>query len=368
MNTQRHLQDFTNWTKKDFQKARTADLVAVENLSSKNHQIQSGFPDFPPTSYSRFETSHQEQRDYIKAAVSALPRELAAQASRELETMGSAYPGGTKAAMSIGSRKDSMIPIQLGDWIVTVGKTGELENIKNASLNLDRTTAFGLYSYELFDGKTVDDSLYDYARDLNKHWTWIEPDFGKAGLRYEANIKAGRYTGEVSSINTEGRRLTITLRMAPWLSEEYGCPRETIIEHLFEDNSITTNLYLAKKDAVRNPEALWFSMDFKAANPNRWQMKKMDQIISPLNVVRGGNRRLHAVEELCYAAADGSLRIEPIESPAVSFGAYSLYDVSKEYGPMDGSVNFLLYNNRWGTNFKQWFEEDMRFSYRTYIE
>lgn len=24
---------------------------------------------------------------------------------------------------------------------------------------------------------------------------------------------------------------------------------------------------------------------------------------------------------------------------------------------------FLLYNNRWGTNFKQWFDEDMRFSF-----
>ncbi|GHU15660.1 hypothetical protein FACS1894163_03220 [Spirochaetia bacterium] len=365
MNTQRHLQDFTNWTKRDFQKARVTDFVAVENLSSKNHQVQSGLPNLPPTAYSKFEASHQEQRDYIKAAITALPRELAAEAAKELETMGIAYPGGSKAAMSSGSRKDSMIPIQLGDWIVTVGKTGELENIKNISHNLDRTTAFGLYSYELFDGKTVDDSLYGYARDLNKHWNWIEPDFGKAGLRYEANIKVGRYTGEVSSINADDRRLIITLRMAPWLSEEYGCPRETIIEHLFDDDSITTHLYLAKKDAIRNPEALWFSMDFKVANPNRWQMIKMGQTISPLNVVRGGNRQLHAVEELRYTAADGALRIKPGESPTVSFSGYSLYDVSKEYSSMDGSVNFLLYNNRWGTNFKQWFEEDLRFSYRT---
>jgi hypothetical protein len=28
-----------------------------------------------------------------------------------------------------------------------------------------------------------------------------------------------------------------------------------------------------------------------------------------------------------------------------------------------GGFSFLLFNNRWGTNFKQWFEEDMHFAF-----
>jgi hypothetical protein len=47
----------------------------------------------------------------------------------------------------------------------------------------------------------------------------------------------------------------------------------------------------------------------------------------------------------------------------VSVGGRYLYDVSDDFGNLREGFWFLLCNNRWGTNFPQWFGEDMRFSF-----
>jgi hypothetical protein len=365
MDSKIHLQDYTNWVKEDFKKARAADLVQAEKLSSKNQAILHAMGDPPAATYSGFEASHREQRDYITGALSMLPPVLAAEAAAELESAGTAYPGGLAAVTSIKSGVGIAEPVCLPDWTVTIGPRGQLTSLKNQALGIDRQVSFGLFCYEIFDGKAADDSVYAYGRDLKKYWTWFEPDFGKAGLRYEQGIRAGRYTAVTAAAAADGNRLIIGLRLPAWVSEEYGCPRETVIEHLFDETGITTILYLGGKDASRIPEALWFGMDFSVSNPNRWRMVKLGRMVSPLDVVRGGNRKLHVVEELRYTGSDGSIRIIPGESPTATLGGYCLYNQDDSFGAMDGGINFLLYSNRWGTNFKQWFEEDLRLSFRT---
>jgi hypothetical protein len=364
MDSKIHLQDYTNWKKEDFKKARAADMVQVEKLSSKNRSILAAMGNPPAATYSGFEASHQEQREYITKALSALPPVLAAEAAGELENAGTAYPGGLGAVSSSGKELSVSEPARFHDWTVTLGPQGQLRFLKNEALGIDRQVSFGLFCYEIFDGKAADDSVYAYGRDLKKYWTWFEPDFGKAGLRYEEGIRMGLYRADTVRAVGEGNRLTIGLRLPPWVSEEYGCPRETVIEHLFDETGISTVVYLGKKDASRIPEALWFGMDLNVSNPNRWRMVKLGHQVSPLDVVRGGNRKLHAVEELRYAGADGFIRIIPGESPTTAFGGYCLYNQDDSFGTMDGGVNFLLCSNRWGTNFKQWFEEDLRLSFR----
>ena len=46
----------------------------------------------------------------------------------------------------------------------------------------------------------------------------------------------------------------------------------------------------------------------------------------------------------------------------VTFGK-KLYRPDDSMPELSQGFFFLLYNNRWGTNFKQWFEEDMRFAF-----
>ena len=48
------------------------------------------------------------------------------------------------------------------------------------------------------------------------------------------------------------------------------------------------------------------------SEPRSWRMVKTGSFISPFEKVKGGNRRLHAVESVCYAASDGRLKVVPL--------------------------------------------------------
>ncbi len=104
-------------------------------------------------------------------------------------------------------------------------------------------------------------------------------------------------------------------------------------------------------------------MNFDIANPYRWKLQKMGKLISPLDVVRGGNRKQHAVEKLIYQGADGSIEVESFHSPLVSIGGRNIYEADEKVNNLENGFYFNLFNNRWGTNFKMWCEDDSRFLY-----
>lgn len=76
-----------------------------------------------------------------------------------------------------------------------------------------------------------------------------------------------------------------------------------------------------------------------------------------------GNRQLHVVQDLSYTGAGSRIHITPTDAPLVSLGGKKLYQPDNSMPELSQGFFFLLYNNRWGTNFKQWFEEDMRFAF-----
>ena len=92
-------------------------------------------------------------------------------------------------------------------------------------------------------------------------------------------------------------------------------------------------------------------------------MVKSGAALSPSNVVSNGNRQLHVVQDLSYTGADSRIHITPTDAPLVSLGGKKLYQPDNSMPELSQGFFFLLYNNRWGTNFKQWFEEDMRFAF-----
>jgi hypothetical protein len=365
--SKRYLQDYSNWKKEDFRKARAAGSIDEEKLSSYNRLLLASFGRHGElfrtqklASYSNFEASHREQRAYIDKALAALPESLAAQAKPRLERLARGFTG------SFSGRKAELFePFNINGWTVTVGSHGEITHLKNSGLGLDKEVSFCRFSYEVFNGLAPDHSVFDYGRGMKDNWVWFDPSFAKPGLSFEEGIKAGRYEADTASLSIEGDRLLVSLKMPRFICEDYGCPREIVLEHRFGGNSIASTLYLSGKDANRIPEALWLGMNFSVANANRWKMIKFGNALSPLDVVSGGSRRLHCVEELRYRAADGVIRVIPEHSPLMTLGSPCLYDTGDEYGDPGAGVHFLLFNNRWGTNFKQWFEDDVSFDYMT---
>ncbi|HEV2447471.1 MAG TPA: DUF5054 domain-containing protein, partial [Candidatus Sulfopaludibacter sp.] len=119
------------------------------------------------------------------------------------------------------------------------------------------------------------------------------------------------------------------------------------------------------KAANRMPEALWLTFQPPAGDAHGWSLEKSGGSVSPFDVVEGGNRAMHAVlGGLRYRGPEGALAIEALDSPVVALGEKLPVYFTRNQPDLARGFHFSLFNNGWGTNYIQWFGEDMRFRFR----
>jgi hypothetical protein len=125
------------------------------------------------------------------------------------------------------------------------------------------------------------------------------------------------------------------------------------------EKGIDLRLNWRGKPCNRLPEAFWlkFRPTSKSAD---WRFEKVGLKISPLDVVKGGNRHLHAVtgEITCE---DFSMR--SLDAVLFSPGPPQLLNFTQEQPDMTQGITSILYNNVWGTNFPMWYSDDASFRY-----
>ena len=149
-------------------------------------------------------------------------------------------------------------------------------------------------------------------------------------------------------------------------SAEFGCPASIFLEARFPEAERVVELDLQwfDKNACRLPEAIWLSFSPRALRATGWTMDKMGQTISPLEVLRNGNRKLHAIGNgVEYRDERGGLALQSLDSPLVAPGEMSLLDFNNRRPPLKKGMHFNLYNNLWGTHFPMWFGEPARFRF-----
>ncbi len=74
---------------------------------------------------------------------------------------------------------------------------------------------------------------------------------------------------------------------------------------------------------------------------------------------------MHAVlGGLRYQGPEGALRIETLDAPVVALGERMPVNFTRNQPDLSKGLHFCLFNNGWGTNYVQWFGEDMRFRFR----
>ena len=94
-------------------------------------------------------------------------------------------------------------------------------------------------------------------------------------------------------------------------------------------------------------------------------MDKLGTRISPLDVIKNGNRKLHGVETGVFYNDDrGELSIETLDAALVAPGEPSLLNFNNRQPDMKNGMHFNLLNNVWGTNFPMWFDDDARFRFK----
>jgi len=73
---------------------------------------------------------------------------------------------------------------------------------------------------------------------------------------------------------------------------------------------------------------------------------------------------MHALSTgLTYRDEQGAFAIGTLDAPLVVLGSQSPIYFSNTQPDLSKGVHFSLFNNGWGTNYVQWFGEDMRFRF-----
>ena len=363
----KYLTDFTNWEKEDFQKAREEDVTTLDFLTNRNaNMLKVLTEDFKKYrggsftgSYKHYESSHKEQMGYIWKAIGELPVKLeeeARQEIRRLEAIGMAQPD--SEAFTAAPYEH----IVLGAYEAAFGGDGALIYLAKDGTEWITDGCFGRLGYTTYNAADCVDNYYRYNRAFRENQCWSEGDFSKPGLEFVEGLEHREYGFGAQRIEIRDREVRIWLAGDPRSISRYGCPAHALIRYEFGED-IRCSVSWSGKDANRMPEALWLDMDFDVENPCRWLMNKMGHWVSPLDVVRGGNRKQHCVEGMLYDGADGKIVIKNHHSPLISIGGRWLYGEYRELPDMENGFSYCLFNNKWGTNFKMWCEDDCSFEY-----
>ena len=361
----KYLADFKNWTKEDFQKARAADETTLEFLTNRNAQMREVLDiDFKryrggvfTGSYRYYESSHEEQREYLKKALEELPADLKAEAERALTGCIPVKEESEGRRVCVGEI------LEIGGWKAAVDGSGAIRKLERGGRDWAKDGAIGRLGYETFNALNCVQNYYRYNRAFYENGYWSEGDFSKPGLEFVEDLENRYYEFSVRDLRVCGEELLIDLAGDAEAAEKYGCPQAAQIKYVFGPQ-ITCSVSWFGKDANRMPEALWFDFIPDTENPNRWLMEKMGVPVSPLNVLRGGNRLQHCVERLVYDGSDGKMAIETVHAPLVSAGGRNLYDDYRRLPDLRKGFSFNLFNNKWGTNFCMWCEDDCRFEFK----
>lgn len=379
METKKFMPDFVNYAKPDFAAARERDVIGDDLFPltyeyasrwSSGHKQKTGKPFF---TYSEVERSWEEQRQYIQSALAS----LSADKRREAEII-------LKDSIPAHTSRSDYSPITignsycLGQFDVTFADDGSICSLKDGHNRLwaDDHSRIGSYAYQTF-------GLSDYQRWYEQYHTywernadWVTGDFGKPAFEFAKPTPANRtFVPRAESIavrhTTDADFVVAQLLMPEEACEIQGAPRELELIYRFARDRAVVDISLNwfNKEAHRLPEASWFTIAPIVNNANLWRMDKVGTLLSPLEVVKDGNRSMHAIEsKLTYRGAEGSVTIETLDAPVVSIGKPRLLQFDNTFADMNGGFHFNLHNNVWGTNFRMWYEEDTRFRFTLVFE
>jgi len=306
------------------------------------------------------------KRRNVDIAVFTLPPALQQEAGLRLEALASAPPD-RKSLQEIGRQADfetANIAVSLDP---SHGAIVKLTDRKTGREWASPQHPLGLFSYQTFTSA-------DFARFNAQYNTqsFAYNDFGKPGMdKFPVVSRTWQPVLQqcLSGEDANGHRIVADLKMPepdPALKEFLSWPEQMVVEYNFpsRERAVYITLQCFGKRPNRLAEAMWFSFSPDAPDGNGWQLEKVNQPVSPLDVIENGNRHLHAVtKDVRYHDEKGSFTLETLDAPLVAPGQRSLLNFNNQQPDMREGVHVNLYNNLWGTAFPQWYGSDMKFRF-----
>jgi uncharacterized protein DUF5054 len=318
--------------------------------------------------YQTMERSWQEKRDDIDAGVANLPEGLRTEAKTRLETLRVVAPDPSE--MQVHDAKKE-IRTEHFDLMLdpATGSIAKLVNRKTKKGWASEKHPLALFTYQTLSQADYAAFLAAYVR--SKDW-WAPQDFGKPNIeRFHAESREWHPVLKQMWLEErpEHHRVLAELAVEDPDSVQRGLvawPASMYIELIFPKAEPVMQLtfYAMGKAPNRMPESMWLTFMPEIAGDPKWSFEKVNQQVSPDDVVRGGGRRMHAVtSRLICGDATEKLAITTLDAPVVALGSRSPLNFSNDLPDLRQGVHVNLFNNAWGTNYPQWAGGDWKYRF-----
>jgi hypothetical protein len=308
-----------------------------------------------------------EKRNDIAQGMTSLPSKLQSEANRRLASLKPTEPD-----VSSQRRWDPGKAIDAGHFIIALDpQTGAIHKFQNKRSKHDWASSespLALFSYQTLSKQDYDRFLASY---ITVKTDWAPKDFGKPNIEKFGAASRKWNTRLVkcwAGEDDHSHRIVAQLEIGANEKERKttAWPERIYLDIALpkaEPRADITLKWFGKR-SNRMPEALWLTFQPNAPRTKNWILDKIDQPVSPYDVVAGGNRHMHAVSGgIHYQDSIGKFTIETKDAPLVVLGEQSPIYFSNEQPDLSRGIHFSLYNNGWGTNYIQWFGEDMQFRF-----
>jgi len=346
-----------NWGLSTHQYLRHPEIYAPNELS----MARTVNPDFQ-----KMDDEWTAKRRNVDIAVSTLPSALRKEANTRLQLLAPSPPDLRNLKVFTPEME-----LETSNFVISLDPAqGSIVKLKNRQTGREWASSkhpLALFRYQTFTST-------DFARFNSQYNTerFAANDFGKPGMD-QYHVVSRTWEPELQHCaiekNEDGYRIVANLQMPKLdrpLDELISWPKRLTLEFWIPDSepAIHINLQCFEKRPNRLAEAMWCSFSPCAHDASGWLLEKVDQSVSPLDVIINGNRHLHAVtRDVTYRDNQGSFTLETLDAPLIAPGQRCLLQFDNKQPDMREGVHVNLYNNLWGTAFPQWYGQDMRFRF-----
>ena len=217
------------------------------------------------------------------------------------------------------------------------------------------------YQYDVYGIEEMTEYLRNYAY---RFFDWGIRDNGKDNY---PEVPHRTFRSVCEKITEDGHTLTLHYRSDA--VKEYGDAHRIRVSVALppEGEELFVRLELDEKEATPYVESGSLCIPLAADAP-RYRFNKNGNIIDPASdIAAAANHALYCLESFACAEEDGGgLCVVPKDTPLCAIGEPGIYAYRKTYEPHEPILYFNLFNNMWGTNFPQWIDGDLSFSYELF--
>jgi Domain of unknown function (DUF5054) len=322
--------------------------------------------------YKVVEFSWTEKRQDLFDGIAALPAPLRDQAQSAIRALAPQPPQLAKASPQPAGKE-----IETTHFIVALDGRGAIHRLRNKQTG--REWASPDHPLALVSYQTLSPADYSrfFANYIISTADWAKKDFGKPNIeRFCAESRDWQPTLSNLESAEDGENYHLLGRLEIHDPAALATGRAAFPQQMFlkltlprAEPFIDLEFYWFQKPATRMPEAIWLTFNpnlrDRQAGTQGWTMDKSGEVVSPLDVVAGGSRHLHAVSTgFTYRDGEHSFIVETLDAPLIAVGEKSPINFSCVQPDLSGGAHCNLFNNAWGTNYIMWFGEDMRFRFR----